>query len=480
MLVGTTLLGLALAAPAYGAPATPEGAKAIANGLARYFGRWMDKGLVTVKPSGDAYDVIFEFDSAKLGMPADGPQVHFGPFTTRVAPKDGNIFAVDYNIPTLDFSYKGAKAGPLIEATQQIRNCIGDGLFDATGLYFVKQSMTCESSVLAFRSPLEDVDATLGKATFTSSGKASGAGDVDVSVAGDVLDLVETITVKDPSNPPPPAVMRADQVHEEFVLNGIRNAQVMDALAFFAARKPDDNSKAAQDGAKAKIQAALPLWQSMSAEIRYDNASVGTPKGIVKATSIDTTFTSGGVIKDAVIGAKLALSGLELPGGMVPDWAASLVPTNATLNLKLSKVDLAGIADKMINDYDVQRTAAGGEHDAIKSAILAVLMGNPPHLTFDQTLTAPVYDVKGLGETSLFPDQQGKATISSSSLDAMMTALGTGSVTGVGPQRAAMGLAFLKGLAKTGPDGRLTWDVDFDSLAKKVTVNGQSFGPGAK
>ena len=149
----------------------------------------------------------------------------------------------------------------------------------------------------------------------------------------------------------------------------------------------------------------------------------------------------------------------------------------ATLDFNLTGLDLETIAGKMI---EVGTDTKPAQPDALKAALMPLLLAGQPKLAFGQSLTAPAFDVKGQGETSLLPAQQGKATVSASNLDEIAAALGKAGASDPGPQRAAMGIAFLKGLAKTGPDGRLTWDIDFDSLARKVTVNGQSFGPGAQ
>ena len=478
MLLGAALVGLALTSQASATPATQEGAKAITEGLARYLGKTLiDKGVVTVKPNGDSYDVTYAFDSAKMGMPADGPQIQLGPLTAQITPKDDGTYAYTANHLLVDLTYKDPKAGAPIEFGEHLKNCVGGGVFDTKSMVFLSQNMTCDSAVLTMRSPIEDVDATLGKLTFIGTAKAGSNGDVDFTMSGDMFDLVETITVKDPKNPTPPVAMRSDRVHQEASFTGIRNMQILDVLAYFAGHN-FDIGKAEQSEARTKLKAVLPLWQSVTGDMRYENLSVGTPKGIVKIAAVDSKLASTGAIKDARISTTLAMSGLELPDGLVPDWAETLVPKDATINLKLTGVDLDTMAGKVIGTVGTPKTP--GQADALKSALLMSLLSSSPHLAFEQSVTAPAFDVKGQGDTTLMPSQQGKATISASSLDAIMTALGNASVTAPSAQQGMMGLAFLKGLAKAGPDGRLIWDIDFDSATKKVTVNGQSFGPGAQ
>ena len=477
MLAGVTLVGLA-SSQAMAEPATQQGAKAIQNEISRYLGpKVIEKGIVTVKPNGEGYDLTYDISSSKLGLPADGAQFSFGPYTTRITPQDGGKYVSEQTVPSLDFVYKSGKAGPQSELVQRLKNCTGKGVFDPAAAQFIDHTMSCESAVFTMRSPIEDIDASVGKIGFTITGKVGDASKTDLNVTGDLLDLVETVTVKDPANPAPPMVLRADRVHETFVANGFSGPQFMQALAYFAARKVGDNGKAAQEQARAKLKAVLPLWQTLTAQIRYDNMTVGTPKGIIRIATVDTNLASNGLVKTGNVGLNLAMSGLVLPDGMMPDWAKSLVPEKAALDFNLTGLDLETIAGKMI---EAGTDAKPAQADALKAVLMPLLLANQPKLTFGQNLTAPAYDVKGQGETSLLPAQQGKATVSASNLDAVAAALGKAGASEPGPQRAAMGIAFLKGLAKAGPDGRLIWDIDFDSLARKVTVNGQSFGPGAQ
>lgn len=477
ILASVALAGLA-SSQAMAEPATEQGAKAIRDEITRYFGpKVIEKGILTIKPNGDGYDLTYDFSSTKLGLPADGAQFSFGPFTGHVKPEAGGKYVFEQTTPSLDFTYKSGKAGPQSELVQRLKNCTGKGVFDPKAEQFADQSMSCESAVFTMRSPIEDIDASIGKIDFTMTGKVGEAGKSDLTMTGDLLDLVETVTVKDPANPAPPMVLRADRIHETFAANGFSSQQFMQALAYFAARKAGDNGKAAQEQARAKLKAVLPLWKTLAAQIRYDNMTVGTPKGIIRIATVDTNLASNGLVTTGNVGLNLAMSGLTLPDGMMPDWAKTLVPEQATLNLKVTGLDLDAIAGKVI---EATTDTKPPQPDSLKAVLLPLLLAGQPKLAFDQTLAAPAYDVKGQGETSLLPSQQGKATVSASNLDAIAGALGKAGAAGPGPQRAAMGIAFLKGLAKTGPDGRLTWDIDFDSLARKVTVNGQSFGPGAQ
>ena len=60
---------LALATAAQADPATPEGAKAIADAYAAYLSpAALEKGFVTVKPDGEDYVVAFDMEKALAAM----------------------------------------------------------------------------------------------------------------------------------------------------------------------------------------------------------------------------------------------------------------------------------------------------------------------------------------------------------------------------------------------------------------------------
>ncbi|CAM5765180.1 hypothetical protein LMIY3S_01397 [Labrys miyagiensis] len=472
------LAGLFLAAPAHAATATPAGAKAITDGFARYFGRKLvDRGVITVTPKGDHYDLTYALDGAKLGLPADGPQFQFGPVTVQLTQKDDGSYAFTASHPSIDVTFKSPKGAEPLEFAEHLKNCSGNGVFDFKSMPFGNQAMACESVTVAMRSSVEDVDASMGKLTYVSNAKPGDDGVVDVAMTWEAVDLVETVTVKDPRNPMPPIAIRSDRIHQEATIAGFHNTRLLDVLAFFAEHDFAVGS-AYRTEAQVKLKAALPIWQGLKGDITYSNLSVGTPKGIVKVASVDSQTVSTGAVKNAEVGMNTSFSGLELPDGMVPDWAAPLVPKSGVVNLKLTGADFDTMANQLIETFVVPKGEV--KPDALKSAFLASFLGGSPHLAFEQSVTAPAFDLKGQGETSLMPSQQGKASVSASSLDGVMTAFTNAASTMPNAQQGVMGIAFLKGLAKTGPDGRLTWDIGFDSASKTVTVNGQSFGPGAK
>jgi hypothetical protein len=91
----------------------------------------------------------------------------------------------------------------------------------------------------------------------------------------------------------------------------------------------------------------------------------------------------------------------------------------------------------------------------------------------DASVTASDYAVVGTAKAPINLRMQGTGSFAASGYDAIsadISQLKSDDVAGY-----ALILAFLKGLARGTPDGRLAWDVALDLAARKITVNGQIF-----
>ena len=477
-LLGATLLASVYAAtPASAGTATQKGAQKLEDTLARYFGRTLfDKGMISISPQGESYDLSFELDSAKLGVASDSSQIQFGPYSVLITPKDDGTYGIASTTPSLVLSNKTRMGDQPFEVVERMDGCSQQAVFDPRLMFFSSQTASCDSFTMTVRSPVEDIDASSGKVTAQSTGTPGRDGGVDIVGDADIVDFSETVTIKNPAQPMVPVVVRADHVHQEATAKGVATAGILDIAAFLVGKGSYDKILAAQDDVKAKVAAAFPIWRELTGTISSQNLSIGLPVGIIRVAIADQTATCTGLVKDGRYAVGIKLSGLSMPDGLVPGWAGPLVPKDVDINLKLSGIDIEAMAHRVIKSFDAGRNPP--LPDSLRMTLLGMLGGDRARLDFDQSLTGTDYDVKGQGGTTLVPNQLGKAQISASGLDEVINALNP--ARGQSMQRALLGLSFLKGLARNGPDGRSLWDVEFDSALKKVVVNGQAFGPGAK
>ena len=100
------------------------------------------------------------------------------------------------------------------------------------------------------------------------------------------------------------------------------------------------------------------------------------------------------------------------------------------------------------------------------------LSGQPKLILRPGRLKIPTLDLTYEGEASLDKGQPGgKAHITAGSLEKTIALMQELAADSPDIQSAMLGVAFVKGLAKTGADGRLVWDIQVDG-AGGVTVNG--------
>ncbi|MDQ0393869.1 hypothetical protein [Labrys monachus] len=469
------LVGIGFAAsPAWAEPATPQGARDLTDALARFIGRApFDKGLITITPQGESYGLDADFDSGKLGFPADGPVIRFGPFHLQLTPQDDGTYAMTSAPAPLFFSFASAGKAPAVRLEERLEGCTATGTFDPKLALFSRSTSGCDRQTLTLRTPVEDIDATFGRIAVQTSA-APAADSVDAHMTADLADLVETVTVKNPLRPTPATVIRAGAAHQDFTVKGLAAGKILEIIALLAGKDMAGGIAALQEGMKSKALAALPLWREISGDMVLNDFSMGTPAGIVRAAAVDEKIRSTGLVPQARYSFGIAVSGLSLPDDLVPDWAKSFVPTQGRLDFEIAGFDLEAMARRVIRDFDATKypPLPGDLH----AALAGLFAQGHPRLHFEQELKASGLDVTGRGDTSIVPAQQGTATISASGLDGLIAAINGSSLPN--RQRALLSLAFIKGLAKAGPDGRAVWDVEFDSLARRITVNGQTFGPG--
>ena len=180
-----------------------------------------------------------------------------------------------------------------------------------------------------------------------------------------------------------------------------------------------------------------------------------------------------GAVSEGKFAQGFAISGLTLPAGLVPEWAAPLVPQSMTLDVQVTDFDpKAAMAVALSALYGPDATTTEPEFDAkLLAALLpkgTVTVGlNPGALTgADYQLTYEGALVAG-PETEL---PTGHATITLSGVDALMAALQAA------PDdmraQAMMGFGMAQGMAKVEGD-TLIWEIDA-ATPGALTINGMA------
>ncbi len=139
--------------------------------------------------------------------------------------------------------------------------------------------------------------------------------------------------------------------------------------------------------------------------------------------------------------------------------------------MTLSAAGIDKIVRLAIDEFDGAATPPLSAE--IGARMKAMLMSGDPKLTIAHAhLTSPNLDLAFHGALALTPPKpSGKLEVASDNLDKALAVIGKAAESDPALQKAMLGVTLLKGLAKAGPDGKLTWEIALDPVGA-VTVNG--------
>lgn len=473
---------LALTAALWGttalAQATPEGAEALTAVLQTYLGA--TPGVVTVTPQGEAYGV--KLDAAPLlaklpaGVESSATPVEF----TLTDNGDGTW---DYEQDqSLNVSVNVPGEGQFtISATR----LAGTGTFDSS-LQTFSTSHTEASGITVdetFADPSAgemDVHYTIASASFDTTAKAGADGGVDQTTTGTMEGLSETIALPPMAEGAPamPLTLTAATYQVQGGFEGFRPDAIYKMLAFFVAH-PDKAAIAADQAAlKTIVGDGLPLFAHMTSDATISDIAVDSPVGPFAVEAATVTVEANGILPEGLVREAFVIEGLQLPPGLVPDWATGLVPTDVSLDFMLKGFDLEAPVKLFLAAADLAKEPPVAPE--VEQQLLAALL---PDGTVDVSLApgqtkAPLYTldyVAGLTYGPAMMAPTGKAEVKLTGLDAIQTAL-QAAPPEVAEQAGPM-IAMAQGMAKPGDEGQLVWEVEMTPEGA-LMVNGMNMGGG--
>lgn len=463
--MGASLLVMGLCATPAFAQATDEGAKAIQGRLAQYFSQAaFDSGVLSVTAEGDSYKLKVDLSVVSQAAAAKGDEFTFAAMEYDLTENSDGTYGVTSDSP-FQVGVKVTK-GEAVDFRMALDECESKGTFDPKLGYFSDLTSDCAKGNFTMRSEEQDVDATFGEIkTLTKSVAADGG--TTITTTADMADITETITMKREGVS---FGVKAESAQQEVVMQGGRITNILDLVAFLVQTGGPEKAIAAQPEIKEKVMAALPLWVNFGGKIVFKNAEVSTPVGVLKMATFEESANIAGATKDAAFTLGLKMDGLELPAGVVPAWAASLVPKSGNLDVKFDGVDLESIARLAVEKFDATQNPP--IPNEVTGQFMQMIMANPPKVTLSpSTFTADVASVGAEGSMTVFPSQVGAVTVTATGIDAVVDAINKSDLPD--KEQTLMGISMAKGLGKAGADGSTSWVIDFDIGSKKVLINGQ-------
>jgi hypothetical protein len=457
------------------ADATEEGATHLTEVLQKYLGN--AEGVVSVEPDGSNYNVKFDVTSLAGKARMDGSKFEMSPLE----------FTLHDNG---DGKWQVSKEGPLtllIDVPGTIHVEGGSDEYTFTGVFdeAIVGFSTATTDVKKFNVKEEFSDPNKGsnvnveyeildsKSTSTATANPSGGVDLEAKmVMGAITEKMDMGQDPIAGTPPVNLILTAQSGTMNVKSTGFRSQSVLDLVAFFVAHRDKESITKDQSDLKKILSGALPVWNTMIGSTDAKNVKITSNFGEFGMASMTGTLDMNGAVKDGKLTETISVDGLSLPAGLVPAWAATMVPKTINFDVTASGFDLADPASMILASLDLSKPE-GLPPEFEKTLLPAFLPTGSATFTFDKLAVAnDLYDLKAKATLDVGPAAQptGKATISLKGLDEIAKVI-KAAPPEAGLQSGNAIIVVAKGLAKTGGDGALTWDIE-STPDGKILVNG--------
>jgi hypothetical protein len=464
------LLFATVSSSALAAPATPEQATELTASLQAYFSA--QPGVVTVTPNGEAYDLKLDFNPlfAKAKTPDFSGEI--SPQNMTVSDQGGGKWQVTQEEGvTFKFTSPGTTlSGSVAQLKSQSVYDEAIGAFVSSTTEFTNLSYEQSSSAPGEPATRSAVQMKSGRYETVSAAASSGGVDGSFKMSVDAIAQNMTIAAQ-PGATPTPITITAEKFTQDGTSKGLR-VQPLKKLFVWAianAGAPDINSK--QPELKKLISGSFPAFDNIKGTIRYEKVNIGTPVGPVGLDAMNVDIDMNGLVANGQLGETFTFEGLRLPPGLVPPFAADLVPQKLTVDFKISDFNLADSARIFIEQVDFA-SKADLPKELSDKLMAALLPGGSVSITTAGTnAMAKAYDLKIDGAMKAGPagKPSGSATIKLKGFDEVVKAL-QAAPPEMQAQQAMGVLVVAKGMAKQEGD-TLSWVIDAKPEGA-VLVNG--------
>lgn len=472
----TFLLTSALFTPAlaFAGPATQAGADELTALFQAYLGT--TAGVVTVAPEGESYGVKLDLALLLAKAPLDKLEASVSPLRLQLTDQGDGTWAYQLNQPvSLDYTLPDGEGGQAKTETNYGSVKLS-GLFDeALGASRTMHMEMADVAKSQFQvgGPLgEMVGTSRVKSIVMNGGATSGSAGVDGRYTQTISEGSFSLTI--PGAPQGPITITGTIADGKFDIatTDYQPAALLGLWSWFVAHPTEELIKADRASLKPLIERALPLFGNVAMDGAYRTVAVDTPVGPFSADELGVALDMNGLVADGKVREALTVKGLALPEGLVPPFAATLVPTEASLDFAASGFDAAAGAALGLGLLDLPDGAAPPE--GFEGQLLSALL---PDGTVDITLApgavvAPDYRLTYQAALAAGPGQPapvGTAKLTLVGIEAIQKALQSAPPELGGQAMMAVGMA--GGMARPGADGELVWEIEMTE-AGALLVNG--------
>ncbi len=459
------------AATAWASPATTVGAKYLTEVFQTYFGTL--PGVVAVVPQADTYAVTLNAAPLIALVAEDGQQASMTPLVLTLTDQGAGLWGVVVD-QALDITVGGAGM-PTLQLS--IGHILDKGTFDAALRAFSAETGQIEN--LSWSQSMAQETDGMGAArwdvaslTYQATSTAAPTGGLDRVMHVTLPEAVESLTISEGPGDDMPMGLTIKDYNFDWTMKGYRAAPVLDLLAFVVANAAEGRIEQNLPELKTLATAALPLFDSITSTGTTGTIQAATPWGDFSMDGSATAVDLHGAVADGMFREGVAVRGLKIPSGLVPDWAASLLPTEAGFDLAVSGYDARAAADLALGllDQPLGQDPPADFEDQLLTAALP--NGTVTIALSPSTISAPGYSLAYEGTLQVGPATDiptGSAKFTLTGMDAVIAALNAAPDD---IKRDVVPAAMLiRGMAKAGPDGALIWEID-GSVPGKLLVNG--------
>ncbi|MGD0721127.1 MAG: hypothetical protein ABR970_08780 [Roseiarcus sp.] len=479
LLAAVALGALPLSAFARDLPPTPEGVRKLDDLFSTYLGKPAAGASPSVAVASDGGHYAVTLDLAGLIDPlmkATGGSFDSASVKYALTEQDDGTWRVTSDsIPRLSFRMQDA------QYSYTISDYRFDGLFDPALPGFRSGQVSIGKYGLELHSPaiVETFVGVSGRATTAATPAPNGA--VSFIAHQEIADVSVNAVVTPGGDSAAKSTAISMQSKPTTVDVSLDNAPVRKLLelwAFLVAHPSRAEIAADEPAFKALLRALTPADFKLSERADLQAIAVGAPQGTFAVTDGKLLLAaSTGVGPKGAAEYGFAIEGLKLPPGLLPPAMSDLVPTAFNVGMRASGFDAGAGASEAIEDM---RLAGDGPvlSDGDRAKIFARMKGTGPVLVelLPSHIVAPQIDVALEGQAHFEGARpSGVLKVHARNFDNTIAA-----IKALGPLATPQvlgGLALAKGLAKSEPDGSLTWVAEYGADGA-INVNGMPLGKG--
>lgn len=483
ILLASAALAGPIAAAAEDLPATPEGAKNIGAFVESLAGKAAAAPpALVVTPEGSDYLVTVDIGALAAPYKNAGFSYDSAILKFKVFAQDDGAWRVEQS-EFAPLSGHAKQGDASFDFNSDLSGYKSTFVFDPKMAWVRSGEATGDKMAVHVHGPglEEKIDAGALRATIASNATADSA--VSTSVQESVSSFAVAVAV-DPKAANPAAnanarpvdfAMKGDGSTVGIKLDGFKPRTLFDLWAFLVAHPSRPDLAANEAALKTLLTAALAAQTSINEDIAVKKLSVQTAQGAFSFDSAKGGFAGAVAGPASRFEEHFAATGLTLPPGLVPSAYNDLVPTSFDFGFKVTGFDLTAAGSEAIADMHLAGDAPPiSKEDGQK--VGAKLLGAGP-VVIDippSHIQAPLLDISFEGQIRYQgPKPTGTMTVHVRNFDKSVAAL-----KALGPdaeKQMVPVVAMAKGMAKTDPDGVLTWvgELGADRVMK---VNGLPLG----